>query len=348
MEAQAQHRHQGNRGTCRKHQIQREHIAQHAVDQGRECHATSAGRLDKAQNRAPVLLRQRQHQGSIEHRIPGRICHRRKEKEDAQRHKLITKICEQQQRFRDRKAQGQHPEAGLRAQFHDTQQHHAQQRCSRNNGTTIAVHIHGEALFQRKRKHQRHGACAQKVENQSTRYKNPQAAIGKNRFNSNAEIPQGTLYRYSLSLLDRFGHADKQLGNRAVQIAAAIDHHDQRHTEQGDHSTAEGAAHQIDQGAHTGSDRLTPDHIIMGNNVQQLGALNIMGLHSPESAILSAIIFNAIIIPILIPLALKGVEYKPIGASALLRRNLLIYGVGGIIAPFAGIKLIDLFVGLFF
>lgn len=83
-------------------------------------------------------------------------------------------------------------------------------------------------------------------------------------------------------------------------------------------------------------------------SVPQLGALNIMGLHSPESAILSAIIFNAIIIPILIPLALKGVEYKPIGASALLRRNLLIYGVGGIIAPFAGIKLIDLFVGLFF
>ena len=75
-------------------------------------------------------------------------------------------------------------------------------------------------------------------------------------------------------------------------------------------------------------------------SVPQLGALNIMGLHSPESAILSAIIFNAIIIPILIPLALKGVEYKPIGASALLRRNLLIYGVGGIIAPFAGIKLV--------
>ena len=83
-------------------------------------------------------------------------------------------------------------------------------------------------------------------------------------------------------------------------------------------------------------------------SVPQLAALNIMGLHSPESAILSAIIFNAIIIPILIPLALKGVEYKPIGASALLRRNLLIYGVGGIIAPFVGIKLIDLFVGLFF
>ena len=83
-------------------------------------------------------------------------------------------------------------------------------------------------------------------------------------------------------------------------------------------------------------------------SVPQLEALNIMGLHSPESAILSAIIFNAIIIPILIPLALKGVEYKPIGASALLRRNLLIYGVGGIIAPFIGIKLIDLFVGLFF
>lgn len=82
--------------------------------------------------------------------------------------------------------------------------------------------------------------------------------------------------------------------------------------------------------------------------IPQLGAINIMGLHSPESAILSAIIFNAIIIPLLIPLALRGVEYKPIGASALLRRNLLIYGVGGVIAPFVGIKIIDLFIGLFF
>jgi K+-transporting ATPase ATPase B chain len=71
-----------------------------------------------------------------------------------------------------------------------------------------------------------------------------------------------------------------------------------------------------------------------------------MRLHSPESAILSAVIFNAIIIPMLIPLALKGVEYKPIGATALLRRNLLIYGVGGVVAPFIGIKLIDLVVGL--
>lgn len=83
-------------------------------------------------------------------------------------------------------------------------------------------------------------------------------------------------------------------------------------------------------------------------SIPELAALNIMGLHSPESAILSAVIFNAIIIPILIPLALKGVQYKPIGASALLRRNLLIYGIGGIIAPFVGIKLIDLVVGLFF
>lgn len=81
--------------------------------------------------------------------------------------------------------------------------------------------------------------------------------------------------------------------------------------------------------------------------IPQLGALNIMHLHSPESAILSAIIFNALIIPILIPLALRGVAYKPIGASALLRRNLLIYGVGGVIAPFVGIKLIDLVVSLF-
>ncbi len=83
-------------------------------------------------------------------------------------------------------------------------------------------------------------------------------------------------------------------------------------------------------------------------SIPQLAALNVMGLHSPESAILSAIIFNALIIPALIPLALKGVKYKPIGASALLRRNLLIYGLGGVIAPFIGIKLIDLIVSLFF
>ena len=82
-------------------------------------------------------------------------------------------------------------------------------------------------------------------------------------------------------------------------------------------------------------------------SIPALQSLNIMELHSPESAILSAVIFNAIIIPILIPLALRGVEYKPIGASALLRRNLFIYGCGGVIAPFLGIKLIDLLVGIF-
>jgi len=81
--------------------------------------------------------------------------------------------------------------------------------------------------------------------------------------------------------------------------------------------------------------------------IPDLQGLNIMNLKSPQSAILSAIIFNAIIIPLLIPLALRGVQYKPIGASALLRRNLLIYGLGGIIIPFIGIKLIDLIVGLF-
>jgi K+-transporting ATPase ATPase B chain len=82
--------------------------------------------------------------------------------------------------------------------------------------------------------------------------------------------------------------------------------------------------------------------------IPALQGLNIMNLHSPETAILSAVIFNAIIIPFLIPLALKGVPYKPIGASALLRRNLLIYGIGGIIVPFIGIKLIDIFISIFF
>jgi potassium-transporting ATPase ATP-binding subunit len=79
-------------------------------------------------------------------------------------------------------------------------------------------------------------------------------------------------------------------------------------------------------------------------SIPALQVLNIMHLHSPESAILSAIIFNAIIIPMLIPLALKGVKYRPIGAGALLRRNLLIYGLGGIVAPFIGIKLLDLLI----
>ncbi|WP_212001140.1 potassium-transporting ATPase subunit KdpB [Chitinophaga sp. HK235] len=82
-------------------------------------------------------------------------------------------------------------------------------------------------------------------------------------------------------------------------------------------------------------------------SIPALQGINVMKLHSPETAILSAVIFNAIIIPMLIPLALRGVAYKPIGASALLRRNLLIYGVGGIVAPFIGIKLIDMLITLF-
>ena len=75
-----------------------------------------------------------------------------------------------------------------------------------------------------------------------------------------------------------------------------------------------------------------------------LHALNIMQLSTPKSAILSAVIFNALIIVALIPLALKGIPYRPVGADALLRRNLLIYGLGGILVPFVGIKLIDLVV----
>jgi K+-transporting ATPase ATPase B chain len=74
----------------------------------------------------------------------------------------------------------------------------------------------------------------------------------------------------------------------------------------------------------------------------QLAALNVMRLATPNSAILSAVIFNALIIVMLIPLAIKGVKYRPLGAGPLLRRNLLIYGLGGIIIPFPGIKLIDL------
>jgi K+-transporting ATPase ATPase B chain len=75
----------------------------------------------------------------------------------------------------------------------------------------------------------------------------------------------------------------------------------------------------------------------------QLAILNVMGLATPASAILSAVIFNALVIVALIPLALKGVRYRPLGAAVLLRRNLLVYGLGGLIVPFIGIKIIDMF-----
>lgn len=76
--------------------------------------------------------------------------------------------------------------------------------------------------------------------------------------------------------------------------------------------------------------------------IPQMKALNIMGLATPQSAILSALIFNAIIIPLLIPLAMKGVKYVPMSATRLLKRNLALYGVGGVLVPFIGIKVIDL------
>jgi K+-transporting ATPase ATPase B chain len=77
-----------------------------------------------------------------------------------------------------------------------------------------------------------------------------------------------------------------------------------------------------------------------------LNKLNIMGLHTPESAILAAVIFNALIIIALVPLALRGVKYRPLSAGALLRRNLLVYGLGGVIAPFPGIWIIDRLLGI--
>jgi K+-transporting ATPase ATPase B chain len=81
-----------------------------------------------------------------------------------------------------------------------------------------------------------------------------------------------------------------------------------------------------------------------GESTGPLDSLNVMNLGSPQSAIISAVIFNALVIPALVPLALRGVKYRAIGATRLLRRNLLIYGLGGVIVPFVGIKLIDLIV----
>src|SRR5207248_2271096 len=80
------------------------------------------------------------------------------------------------------------------------------------------------------------------------------------------------------------------------------------------------------------------------SDLKALDLMNLSGRGGPNSAILAAVIFNAIIIPLLIPIALKGVQYRPVGAGALLRRNLLWYGLGGVIAPFIGIKLIDMLI----
>jgi K+-transporting ATPase ATPase B chain len=93
------------------------------------------------------------------------------------------------------------------------------------------------------------------------------------------------------------------------------------------------------------SPNISPSFLPCSPAFPLLGTLNIMKLRTPESAILSAVIFNALIIIALIPLALRGVRYRPLGAAALLRRNLFIYGLGGVIAPFLGIKLIDVIVG---
>ena len=81
---------------------------------------------------------------------------------------------------------------------------------------------------------------------------------------------------------------------------------------------------------------------LFASTLPWMKTFDVMRLHSATSAILSAVIFNAIIIPLLIPIALKGVRYRPVGADALLRRNLLIWGLGGVIVPFLGIKIIDL------
>ncbi|HRP21842.1 MAG TPA: potassium-transporting ATPase subunit B, partial [Alicycliphilus sp.] len=83
-------------------------------------------------------------------------------------------------------------------------------------------------------------------------------------------------------------------------------------------------------------------------SVPQMTALNVMRLHSPASAVLSALVFNALIIPALIPLALRGVRFKPAGATELLRNNMLVYGVGGVLLPFIGIKLIDIVLSAMF
>ena len=88
-------------------------------------------------------------------------------------------------------------------------------------------------------------------------------------------------------------------------------------------------------------------YMAVGAKSGPLSALNIMQLATPESAILSAVIFNALIIVALIPLALRGIKYRPLGAAVVLRRNLLIYGFGGIVIPFIGIKMIDVIITLF-
>ena len=138
------------------------------------------------------------------------------------------------------------------------------------------------------------------------------------------------------------GHLGRQRGRQHGRPRLQPD---QAHRDRGDRQAAPDHARRADHLQHRQRRGQVLRHHpgdVHGGLPASCTRLNVMRLHSPHSAVLSAVIFNALIIVALIPLALRGVKYRPIGAAALLRYNLLVYGLGGVIAPFVGIKIIDL------
>ena len=271
MEAEPKHGRQGDRGAHREDQIQREHIAQQAVDHRGQGRAAGGGRLDEAQDRAPVLLRQGQHHGGIEYGIADAVQAGRQEGEDTHRHEAAAQPGQDEKYHGAAEAQGHDPEPGHGLQLQDAQEQDTQQRAHGVYAHDIAVHIHREALLHAEGEGQGQGAGAQQIHDQGRGHEDPQALIGEDRLHGGAHIPQKPADGYLLPLLHRPRHPDEELGKSGIEVAQAVDHHDQRHAEEGHHDAAEGGAHGLDQAHGPGEDRLAPYHIIMGDDVDHEG-----------------------------------------------------------------------------
>ena len=267
VEAHIQHGCQGEQTSHREHQIQRKYITENAVDHRRQRGAADGGRIDESEDRAPVLLRQGQHQGSVENRIAGTVRKGSEKGHDAQGNKFRGEVGQGEEQHGAGEAQGHDPKARLRAQLHNAESQHTDQRCGGPDCHQISVHVHGKALLHAKGKHQRQRSCGQQIQNQGGGHKDPQTPVGKNRPDRFPGIMKDAFDRHRLTLLDGPGDMDEQLGRGTVQIAQTVDDHDQRHTEEGDHHAAEGRTHHADQGIGAGKDGLSPDHIIVGNDV---------------------------------------------------------------------------------
>lgn len=268
MQAHVCHREDGQQATRGKHQIQRENVSQNAENHGGQRAPAGGGGADEAQNRPPVFLRERQHHRRVEdavaHRV-GKAC-----QEHAHTHDgiILCQIRQNEKKSRTQEAAAHAPVPGLWLQPHNPQQAYTQQRRGGFHAHKIPVHVHGKALFQGKGQHQRHGAGAQKIQNQRAGDEQLQVPVPENFPNRHAEIRKNPSKGDFLPLMHGFRYGDEQLGKGGNQIADAVEQHDQRHPQERDQRAADGLAHQIDKRVHAGKHGLPPHHIVMGNDVQ--------------------------------------------------------------------------------